>query len=284
MRILKVRACAAAAMTLIFQVSPSIADQKNTRNLDAVAKSACFKDGDVITVQGTAASDSLELADGSRKSVWLFTPYRPICITESQDGIAEPKAHSVDMLQVVGKPPPPTAVPIELKGKLSTRNITQYYAVSTAIAVTSGRRLAASGSYPRVASGSATAQGDENAQGKILTPDVTTALTARADSGNGDATVSPHEKERMFDALAMQVRSCIRSNIVSAYQAGVYGRVQAIAYFKAVCGSAYLQAWEHDRPGMLGQLAFEILVIQETAPDEWQRAVDKFSHAVEHDN
>lgn len=74
------------------------------------------------------------------KSVWLLGTDRPICVVESEDGIAAPQERNVSRLQIVGKPPP-TGVAIELTGKLSTGNITQYYAESTAIVVTSGRRI-----------------------------------------------------------------------------------------------------------------------------------------------
>lgn len=106
----------------------------------AAAAIGCQKDGDLITIQGVAAAQSLELANGSTKSVWILATDRPICIVESENGIDAPKEHRVSRLQVVGKPPP-TGVSIELKGKLSTGNITQYYAESTAIVVMSGRRI-----------------------------------------------------------------------------------------------------------------------------------------------
>jgi hypothetical protein len=118
-------------------------DFNNTTVL-AQTKSAtsvgCQKDGDLITIQGIATAQSLELANGSTKSVWLLATDRPICVVESEDGIADPQERNVSRLQVVGKPPP-TGVAIELKGKLSTGNITQYYAESTAIVVTGWRRI-----------------------------------------------------------------------------------------------------------------------------------------------
>jgi hypothetical protein len=111
-----------------------LAQTKSAASID------CHNDGDRITVQGVATAQSLELANGSTKSVWILATDSPICVVESEDGIAVPQERNVSRLQVVGKPPP-TGVAIELKGKLSTGNITQYYAESTAIVATSGRRI-----------------------------------------------------------------------------------------------------------------------------------------------
>jgi hypothetical protein len=75
------------------------------------------------------------------KDVWLLVTDRPFCVIESPDGVDAPREISVPRLQIIGQPPPPGAT-IELTGRLSTGNISQYYAVSTAISVISGRRIA----------------------------------------------------------------------------------------------------------------------------------------------
>ena len=103
----------------------------------------CHKDGDLITIQGVTTAQSLELANGSVKDVWLLVTDGPFCVVESPNGVEAPREISVSRLQIIGQPPPPGAT-IELTGKLSTGNISQYYAVSTAISVISGRRIAAS--------------------------------------------------------------------------------------------------------------------------------------------
>jgi hypothetical protein len=86
---------------------------------------------------------------------------------------------------------------------------------------------------------------------------------------------------RMLEAVTMQARGCVRSHIVSAYQAGVYGWEQAVAYFKANCGAAFLQAWRNAGQEGLGQMGFELLVIQEIKPEEWQKTVDRYNRAAE---
>jgi hypothetical protein len=101
----------------------------------------CHRDGDVITIQGTATAQSLELANGSVRNVWLLVTDKPICIVASEDGVEKPHEISVSRVQIIGEPPP-LAVSIELTGKLSTGNITQYYAAPTAIQVQSDRRIA----------------------------------------------------------------------------------------------------------------------------------------------
>lgn len=108
----------------------------------ATAAVGCHRDSDVITIQGVAAARSLELANGSVKDVWILVTDRPVCIMELPNGMDAPHEISVSRLQIIGQPPPSDTA-IELTGKLSTGNITQWYAESNAINVISGRRIAA---------------------------------------------------------------------------------------------------------------------------------------------
>ncbi len=125
---------------------PSQSDQATQ---PPIIRAGCHRDGDVVTIQGVATAQSLELANGSVKGVWLFVTDRPFCVIESPDGVDAPREISIPRLQIIGQPPPPGAT-IELTGRLSTGNISQYYAVSTAISVISGRRIAVP-SAPNVA-------------------------------------------------------------------------------------------------------------------------------------
>lgn len=109
---------------------------------DSAAVSGCFKEGDVVTIQGTATAQSLELADGSLKNVWVLVANKPFCILDSVTAPSAPHAMSVSRFQIIGQPPP-SDTPIELTGKLSTGNIAQYYLEPEAINVISGRRIAA---------------------------------------------------------------------------------------------------------------------------------------------
>jgi hypothetical protein len=42
-----------------------------------------------------------------------------------------------------------------------------------------------------------------------------------------------------------------------------------------------MQAWEKEGQGELGRFGFELMVIQEIAPNEWQKIVDQFNRAAE---
>lgn len=98
----------------------------------------CRSADEVVTVHGVAIARPLRLADGSTRTVWVLSLNSPLCVTETPG-----QTRIVRDVQIVGQPPPPD-VEIELTGRLSTGNITQYYAVPTAIAVTGGRRTGVS--------------------------------------------------------------------------------------------------------------------------------------------
>jgi uncharacterized protein YecT (DUF1311 family) len=102
----------------------------------------CHRDGDVVTIQGVATAQSLKLANGSVQNVWLLVTDRPICLLESPNGVDAPLETSVFRIQIIGQAPPSDTA-LELTGKLSTGNISQYYAEPTAINVISGHRIAA---------------------------------------------------------------------------------------------------------------------------------------------
>jgi hypothetical protein len=135
MRCIAVTGTAAVASAVCLSLSMLPATSQSPSRLSATG--GCYRDGDVITVQGVATAQALELANGLVRSVWLLATDKPICVVEA-DTLQQIR---VSRLQIIGQPPP-SGVAIELTGKLSTGNITQYYAVSTAIDVISGRRIA----------------------------------------------------------------------------------------------------------------------------------------------
>jgi uncharacterized protein YecT (DUF1311 family) len=130
---------ASSKACMVSAIQERIAVLAQTKSTVAVG---CHRDGDVVTIQGAAISQSLELANGSVQSVWLLVADRPICLLESSNGIDAPRETSVSRFQIIGQAPPSDTA-IELTGKLSTGNISQYYAEPTAISVISGHRIAA---------------------------------------------------------------------------------------------------------------------------------------------
>ena len=105
---------------------------------------ACLSDGDIVTLQGTATAKTLTATDGSANTVWIFNTSTPICVVEGANklgvGTAGLTQKNISEIQIIGVAPPPDTA-IELKGTLSTGNVTQYYYVSTAIKVISGKRI-----------------------------------------------------------------------------------------------------------------------------------------------
>lgn len=109
---------------------------------DPTVAVGCHKERDVFAIQGVATPQSLELADGSVKSVWILVADKPICVVDSVVVKSPPYEVGVSRFQIIGQPSPSNTA-IELTGRLSTGNITQYYAEPEAIEAISGRRIAA---------------------------------------------------------------------------------------------------------------------------------------------
>ncbi|MEP7101912.1 MAG: hypothetical protein ABI781_15485, partial [Burkholderiales bacterium] len=103
------------------------------------AAETCLHDGtrdrSVVTLQGKVDQEQLGMADGSVRTVWILVTSTPTCVQDP----GEPRT-MVKRVQVFGDPPP-TEVPIELTGRLSTGNFSQSYAAPNALWVTKGRKL-----------------------------------------------------------------------------------------------------------------------------------------------
>ena len=97
---------------------------------------------------------------------------------------------------------------------------------------------------------------------------------AQADSGPDEAKETANVQR--IGPIVAQARACIRSNIPTAYQSGVYGGDQAIAFFKARCFDPYSAAVRQLGFGEFDS-GFDVLVIQEIAPEQWQRALDNIT-------
>jgi len=131
--------CLAIVLLTLYFCNPVAAvDLQNTPNVTP-ANGRCYDNGDVITLRGTASPQSLTLANDAVSTVWVLTTDKPICIVRSS-GDSAPQTANVLRLQIIGSPPPVDVI-IELKGKLSTGNDSQYYAEPDAIEVISGRRV-----------------------------------------------------------------------------------------------------------------------------------------------
>ncbi len=126
-------------LTLCLHNPVAAADLENLPST-ASSDSKCYNDGDIITLRGMASLVSITLADNTTSDVWVLTSEKPFCIIQS-NGDEAPQAANIFRFQIIGSPPPTDAT-IELKGKLSTDNITQYYVEPNAIEVISGRRIA----------------------------------------------------------------------------------------------------------------------------------------------
>jgi hypothetical protein len=115
-----------------------------------------------------------------------------------------------------------------------------------------------------------------------------TELAAPADIMGRNVAVSPPASppaqpplnEAAMKAAAMNARACIRGGIAQAYAAGVYGTDQVTQYFLGRCLPAFaasMRALGFDNE--LAAVSLKVLVMQEIAPAEWQKATDELNRA-----
>ncbi|MDR5801659.1 MULTISPECIES: hypothetical protein [unclassified Caballeronia] len=97
-----------------------------------VCAASCYSDGDVVTLEGTAARQAPRQAEADAKPAWVLTLARPICVLSQASGQAAPQQSNVSTVQVIDAIPTENAR-IRLTGKLVTGNVSAYYAVPTAI-------------------------------------------------------------------------------------------------------------------------------------------------------
>ena len=100
----------------------------------------CVKDGQKISISGVGITKKLEMADGSLRKVEILNLNNPICAIEEDAESGLPRRVRVTQVQIIGNHST-EGDNVVLTGIISTGNITQYYAVSTAIRVISGKKL-----------------------------------------------------------------------------------------------------------------------------------------------
>ena len=95
---------------------------------------SCYPVGTTMTLLGKAVPESIQLSDGSAKTIWMLAMNPPLCVIDKRYSQDPQGRISVSRIQIVG-PNPPTGVPIMLVGILSTRNGPQYFIVPTQLSV-----------------------------------------------------------------------------------------------------------------------------------------------------
>jgi hypothetical protein len=100
----------------------------------AVAEQACLEDGKNVTLRGSVGPQTIKLADGSDHTVLILDTPEAMCINEVDPNTARMERSTASRFQIVG-PAPLGGSPREITGKLTTSNVTQYYAVPNAIEV-----------------------------------------------------------------------------------------------------------------------------------------------------
>lgn len=103
------------------------------------ALAACYQDGDIVTVTGIIIDQPIELANGSKTSAPVLKTTKPICVIQENFGESPDVPANVSRLQLLGKNPV-YGVMVELKGRIRTGGVSQYYAVPNALEVISGRK------------------------------------------------------------------------------------------------------------------------------------------------
>jgi TPR repeat protein len=74
--------------------------------------------------------------------------------------------------------------------------------------------------------------------------------------------------------VTLQARACIRNGILAAYQSGAYGHDEVISFFMSRCFGPFSVAYQQAGYPEIAEPGFRLLVVQEVAPQEWQRTLD----------
>ncbi|SAK64408.1 hypothetical protein AWB79_03113 [Caballeronia hypogeia] len=106
----------------------------------AATAAPCYNDGDVVTLEGTAARQAPHEGDVSAKTAWVLTLSSPVCVLSASAGQSGRQQSNVSAVQIIDATPTENAR-IQLTGKLVTGNVSGYYAVPTAIWVLKERVL-----------------------------------------------------------------------------------------------------------------------------------------------
>jgi Sel1 repeat len=80
-----------------------------------------------------------------------------------------------------------------------------------------------------------------------------------------------------LERIVRQAQACIRGNIPAAYQSGAYGNQQVTSFFKVRCFGPYSAAFRQLGLSDVVEPGFDLLVMQEVAPEQWQRALEDIS-------
>jgi hypothetical protein len=108
------------------------------------------------------------------------------------------------------------------------------------------------------------------------TPQSTAQLPSKSGQSTGQTKPSDMDETsvKKLEPVVREVRACIRKNLPSVYQSGAYGSDQVTAFFKTLCFSPYLVAFQQVGFSELADSSFSLLVTQEVAPQEWQRLLE----------
>lgn len=128
--------------------------------LTASASAApCYSDGDVVTLEGTATRQASRQAANQianqaasqaasqsqteappAKPVWVLSLSSPICVDAPAAAQGQRQQSTVTLVQIIDAVPAENAR-LQLTGKLVTGNVSEYFAVPTAIFVLKQRVL-----------------------------------------------------------------------------------------------------------------------------------------------
>ena len=206
-------------------------------HLSGTTDAKCYHDRDVVKLRGTVSSRPLSMADRSIKTVWILSTDTPVCVVETLPWTsATPKA-KVSRFQIEGSPPPADTT-IELTGKLSTGNVTQYYAEQNAIEVTQGRRV------PNT--NAATSPNQSSLAHADVSPPPRSGPTKRSDQVQYDPNAAIYAQQ--MEQLVAGAESCLHDAQQALLMQGDRNKADLIATSIAWCGGG-LRSFMIDQVG-----------------------------------
>lgn len=100
----------------------------------AQADDTCHGSGQRVALRGTLASQEAVNASGQQRTQYVLTSDQPVCVHEAwQDKPAADE--QISQFQIIGSPPFPLGVPVDVKGLIFTAQDQKKYVLPTTIEV-----------------------------------------------------------------------------------------------------------------------------------------------------
>jgi hypothetical protein len=100
------------------------------------------------------------------------------------------------------------------------------------------------------------------------------ALLTCLGSANAQNAAPPNGGVAKLEPAIIQARACIRANLKPAYDSGAYTDDEILEFFRRHCLADYRVGCEHAGFPDMADATFNLFVVQEVSPKQYQRFED----------